>query len=383
MRDKAKPGKGPAAQVCLVGHLYAPIGRGEDMRCVYRSLRSVAAQPTLVDIYQLQTPSDEDLAEFSEACVDRLGAINVFHVNGDEVEDSLQHLGSRYSPDAYNVVYPAWELAKYPHEWAAQLDRFDEIWAPSQFVYEALSGVCTRPVFHMALSCEVRLASFLSRRYFGLPESEFIFLFFFDVRSYLSRKNPDALIGAFRGLLSQRRFAKTRLVLKVNGAELAPDAMERLRGELEDISDHIVVIDRVMSDNEVKNLVRCCDCFVSLHRSEGYGRGLAEAMHLGKPVIATAYSGNMDYMTDGTSMAVDYELIPVKEGEYPYWEGQVWADADVEQASAYMIRLLDDPCLGRELGRRASIRIRTEFGYRPGGVRYDRRLAEIQGQSDA
>lgn len=375
MKTMSRSGEGN--DVCLVGHPYAPIGMGEHVRCTYRALQSVGIRATLTDIYKLVQPDADELTEFSGACADHPSDINVFHINGDEVEQALAHLSHHQPWNGYNIIYPAWELARYPEEWATQLDRFDEIWAPSRFIQEALVSVCTQPVVHMPLACEVMLSSFLSRRYFGIPESEYVFLFFFDVRSYSQRKNPQAVVEAFRRLLSLRPYARTRLVLKVNGAELAPQSMEQLREDLDDVINHITFLHRMMTDNEVKNLVRCCDCFVSLHRSEGYGRGIAEAMYLGKPVIATAYSGNMDFMTSDTSLEVGYHLVPVGEGEYPHWQDQVWANADVDQATKHMITLIDDPSFGLELGRRASVHIRNGFGYRTSGLRYRQRLDHI------
>ena len=134
------------------------------------------------------------------------------------------------------------------------------------------------------------------------------------------------------------------------------------------------MIDKNFTDTEVKNLVRVTDCFVSLHRSEGYGRGLAEAMFFGKPVICTGYSGNMDFTTAETALLVDYKLIPLLKDEYPFWDGQNWADPDVEQASMHMQRVYEDPAFARELGRKASLKIRTEFGYRATGARYMNRI---------
>lgn len=367
------------ASVCLVGHPYAPIGMGEHIRSTYRALRSVAVRPGIKDIYRLNAPDADARDEFKAASTDTPGDISIFHINGDEVEQAIAHLSYSRPWSGYKVIYPAWELARYPEEWAAKLDTFDEIWAPSRFIKEAVEVACSRPVFHMPLACEVLLSSFLSRRHFGIPESDYTFLFFFDIRSYSSRKNPQAVVDAFRSLLSFRPSAHITLVLKVNGAEQAPQTVETLRAEVSDLKGHVTILDQEMSDNEIKNLVRCCDCFVSLHRSEGYGRGIAEAMYLGKPVIATAYSGNMDFMAEDKVLGVGFELVAVKENEYPHWQDQVWANPDKDQAVAHMIRLVDNPRDGRELGQRASRYIRTNFDYRTIGLRYLERLDQIFG----
>lgn len=365
--------------IALVGHPFAPIGMGEHVRCVFRALRSVGISPSIVDIYGLNDPEPDAEIELLPYVELPTRKVNVFHINGDEVAQALATIAYRSGPSSsYNIIYPAWELARYPVDWAHQLERFDEVWAPSRFIQESIAAVVQRPVIHMPLACEVMVSYFLGRRAFGIPENTFVYLFFFDLRSYVSRKNPEAVLKAFRKLLASRPYAECVLVLKVNGADVAPDAYEALRATVADLRDQVVLIDKTLTDNEVKNLVRCSDCFVSLHRSEGFGRGLAEAMYLGKPVICTGYSGNMDFSSPDTTMLVDYCLVPVGDGEYPYWEEQFWAEPDIDQAACHMAKVLDDPAFSRELGRKASLKIRTEFGYRASGVRYAQQFQRIK-----
>jgi glycosyltransferase involved in cell wall biosynthesis len=364
--------------VCLVGHPYTPIGMGETVRATFRSLRKVAVQPKLADIYKLEQPDPAELAEFSGSCLNSPAGINVFHINGNEVEQVWNHLNYKRPWTGYNVIYPLWELPRYPAEWAEQLNRFDEIWAPSRFIFDSLRKVCDRPVYHMPFSCEIVLNGFLGRRYFSIPEADYASLFFYDVRSYTSRKNPQGVIRAFRRLLAQRPYSKARLVIKVNGVETNPAAVKELSAELYELRANTTLIQRGMSSNEVKNLVRCCDCFISLHRSEGIGLGMAQAMALGKPVIGTAYSGNMDFMNSSVAFCVDYKLIPVKKDEYPHYEDQVWADPDVDQAGGFLTQLVDDPGYGREVGVRARLHMQCEFGYRPIGLNYVNRLDTIR-----
>ena len=128
----------------------------------------------------------------------------------------------------------------------------------------------------------------------------------------------------------------------------------------------------------MKNLVRCCDCFVSLHRSEGFGRGMAEAMYLGKPVIGTGYSGNLDFMNEENACLVRYKLKDVEEGQYPYGEGQVWAEPDMDHAMYLMQKLLADRDYGRKLGSVASRHMRQFFSYRAIGLRYQGRIESIR-----
>jgi len=369
-----------ARAVNLVGHPYAPIGMGEHVRCTYRAMRSVMCSPGLVDIYNLNQAEADDSLEFAASITTSPADINIFHINGNEVDQAMAHLDAQKRWNGYQVIYPAWELSRYPAEWAEKLERFDEIWAPSIFIQDAIKASCRKPVLHMPLACDVVLSSFLSRRYFGLPEHDYTFLFFFDTRSFVARKNPFAVIEAFQEVLKARPYAKARLVIKINGADIMPQAVVDIMNSIEAISDHVSVISHAMTDNEAKNLVRNCDCFVSLHRSEGFGRGLAEAMVLGKPVIATAYSGNMDFMNEMVSLPITFSLIPLLEGEYPQWQQQVWANPNVADAARKMIELLASPQTGRALGRNARMHMQNLFSYSAAGLRYQRRLDEISGQ---
>lgn len=367
-----------SSDVCLAGHPFAPIGMGEHVRATFRSLNAVYQPPQLHDIYKLVPASDDEVAEFGQAMVEDPKPINIFHINGNEVAGALEHINQARPWTGYNIIYPLWELPRYPQEWAEQLDRFDEIWAASRFVMDGLKEVCSKPVVHMPLATEIQLDGFYSRRYFGLPEADYVFLFFYDLRSYSARKNPRGVFEAFKQLLNKRPYTRTHLVIKVNGVDMNPQAFAELQAEVQALYGRVTLIDRMMSSSEVKNLLRCSDCFVSLHRSEGYGFGVAEAMALGKPAIATAYSGNMDFMTPDTSLPVGYRLIPVLEGEYPHHHGQHWAEPDQDQAVAYMLQLVDDPAMGRALGKKAQLHMQSNFSYRYTGLRYRARLDEIR-----
>jgi glycosyltransferase involved in cell wall biosynthesis len=369
----------------LVGRPFVPIGIGEHIRCSFRSFRSIGINVGLRDVYGEEVTdlygddTDPDLKnEVQNNLVGEFSRdLNIFHTNGDEVDLTLLNLGADLPRDAYNVIYPMWELGKYPKEWAKQLDRFDEIWAPSKFTYGSIAPAVGKPVFHMPLAGEIRLKSFLGRRCFRIPESSFTFLFFFDFTSYVERKNPFAVLQAFEKLCSLRPDDDLCLVIKVKGGKMKGEDQERFNEYAARLKNRLIVIDRLLTDNEMKNLLRCCDCFVSLHRSEGFGLGLITAMFLGKPVVATAYSANMDFMTENNSCLVRYDLRPVPDGAYPFNEGQVWADPDIDQAVDHMLKLVSDRDYARSIGKEASRHVRVNFSYRAAGLRYSDRISEI------
>lgn len=364
----------------LVGHPYAPMGRGEDIRSAFRALRMLGLDVAIRDIYAWDPPDPSLKRELAESVILNLSShTNVFYINGDEVEPVFARLGGPV-PGARHIICPQWELSVYPKSWVVQLDRFDEVWAPSRFVLGALQNAVSRPVRHVPLAVQPKMMSFVSRRHFGLPESSYLFLFLFDFRSYVDRKNPFGVIDAFDRVCAIRPRADTSLVIKLNGVDDTERVARAYRRVLEAVArcgsrDRIIVMDQVLTDSECKNLIRNCDCFVSLHRSEGFGRGMAEAMLFGRPVVATGYSGNLDFMNDRNSCLVRYTLVDVKEGQYPHAEGQVWAEPDVDYAVDCMVRLLDERDLGRELGRAARCDVVTHFGARAVGLAMEAQLA--------
>lgn len=367
----------PQEEIVLVGHPFIPIGMGELLRSTARSFRAVRGKIRVLDVYGSTEPDPSLAAEFGPLLTDRVGkGVNIFCINGDEVDPILKHLGDR-AEGGKRIIYPAWELSKYPDEWARKLDRFDGIWALSKFTCDSIAKSVSKPVAHVPLAIHPQVPPPLGRRAFGIPEDCYTFMFFFDFTSYFERKNPMAVLEAFKILLAERPSANIRLIMKTNHSNANPDPRTRLLHELETFRDQVVLLDYTMKDTEIKALHSCCDAFVSLHRSEGFGMGLAEAMFFGKAVIGTNYSGNTDFMTDETAFLVDYELIPVAEDAYPHAAGQVWADADVRQAADHMVRLVDDPAIGRAKGKAASRHVRVNFNRDATGLRYQIQIDKV------
>ena len=349
----------------LIGHPYIPIGMGEHLRATWRALAEVGLDPVIVDVFGPSAAPDPALeGRYGPAIVPELGdGANIFCLNGDEIEPAVRALQHRNieAPGSTNIVYPAWELERYPKAWAEQLDLFDRVWVSSRFTEQAMAKAVTIPVSYVPLSCEVKARELLSRRHFGIRDSAYAFLFAFDFLSYVERKNPFAVIAAFTRIVEDRPFDDIQLVIKTNHSDRKPEMKGKLDEAIAPLRDRVVLIDRTLRDAEMKGLVWLADCFVSLHRSEGFGFGIAEAMVLGKPVIVTAYSGNMDYCTEDTARLIPYVMRPVLRGEYPRWEGQSWADADVDAAADAMAGFVADPESGRSMGQRARLHMAQNF----------------------
>ncbi|THD58915.1 glycosyltransferase family 4 protein [Phenylobacterium sp.] len=367
------------ARVTVVGYPFQPTGMAEHARSTLRALQAVGLKPRLLDVADANRAFDPDLErDFAPHLTPTLGeGVNIFGVNGDEAARVIGKVGEAAFARGYNIAYPAWELARYPKAWAEVLDRFDEIWAPSAFVQAALEDAVSRPVHRMPLPVDLKLSSFLGRRYFAIPEEAFVVVFFFDFASFADRKNPGAVLEAFERLAARRPDADIHCVIKSRGGGGIDAAQAALEARLAALGPRAQAIYGDLSDNEIKNLVRASDVFVSLHRSEGFGRGMAEAMALGKPAIATGYSGNLDFMVRGTGLLVDYDLVPVAPGAYPHGEGQVWADASAEHAARLIEQLLDDPAEARAMGARGKAFIAEHYSVRAAGERALARLKAI------
>jgi len=378
----------PLPPVTLLGFPLHATGRGEHIRAVWRALATAGVSARIHNLEPRKAAEDptlqERLGEFASKTVP--AGIRLFHVNGDNIGVFAAALRKRRTgyfrlrntfTAGYNIVYPAWELPRYPAPWARDLEQFDEVWAASDFVYDAIRAAVRRPVSHIPNACEPHITTPLDRSHFGIPADRFAILFFFDFRSYSVRKNPAAVIKAFRQLREARPGANVQLVLKFHHATREPGAAAELAAAATAFGDRVSIIDGTLSNNESWNLVRCCDCFLSLHRSEGFGRGPAEAMFFGKPVIATGWSGNMEYMLPDNSFPVRYRLIPVGADEYPFPQGQVWAEPDVDHATELLIQVIDDPSFARLVGERAQAHMRANYSDLVLGARYRARFERI------
>lgn len=243
----------------------------------------------------------------------------------------------------YNICNFIWELPEVPDEFCAGLDIFQEVWASSAFCTNALEKKSTIPVLTIPLHANrVRTVLQNGREYFGLKKDPFLFMFAYDCNSVVARKNPQAIVKAFLKAFSPED-THVGLVLKLLYSENFQEHIEQLKRQLAPYQN-IYYMDRYLSDDETRTLIQASDAVVSLHRSEGFGLLPLEAMSLGTPVICTAWSGNMEYMNHMNAALVGYRLVPVN-GEYVgsrQGDGQVWAEADVEEAAALMRRMVSD-----------------------------------------
>jgi transposase len=363
--------------VTLIGHPFATVGMGEQLRSHIAACRSVHVPFKVLDIFRYAARSDSDhrkLVEPFEIDVPP-GGLRIFHVNGDEIPRVLKAFGGRGGTfaDGYNIIVPAWELPKYPEKWAKQLRKFNEVWALSHFIEGSLAAVGISST-HIGQPVEVPLGYFLPRKYFGIRESAFVLLNFLDLSSFSARKNPEAALTMFEALRRRREFRDIQLVIKAKkGDKDAEDWLQPIRGRLPEAR----FLAKPMSALETRSLINCCDCFVSLHRAEGFGRCTGEAMFLGRLALATSWSGNLDYMTKENSLLVDHNLVPIRVGEYPFAKGQLWAEPNVDHAVDLLEAAMGDPDWARVIAANGRRDVRLAHGFRAVGLRVLDRVTQI------
>ena len=359
----------------LIGYAFGEFGMGEHVRMVARALSKTDMAFCVLD-QGVGVHGAGDMT-VSEWVVDvPKFEINVFHVSADVYPPLYFKFGESMFAERYNIGYWAWELSKCPPEFDVALSMVDEVWVISDFVADSFKTRSVTPVLTMPLAVTVpKLDSKYTKNYYSLPEDSFIFLYTFDAASYLERKNPVATVRAFKSAFPVGGH-RVHLVLKTMNIEVAGSMWGELAAEAK-LDPRIIIFTHRMSRNDVLGLNLACDAFVSLHRSEGFGRCVAEAMAYGKPVIVTNYSGTRDFANERTACLVNYRLVPVPSGMYPFGEGQVWAEPDVKHAAQLMTVLVENETYRNKIAHAGQQYILDNFNEIVVGARYARRLQEI------
>jgi glycosyltransferase involved in cell wall biosynthesis len=342
--------------VAFAGHLLSATGVGEAGRLVLDALVRAGIEVRAIATESAAPYGDLGVRD-EQGVADR--TTNIVWINADQLPGFASVIGPEFFEGRYTVGGWVWETEKLPASMATSAQLVDEIWVPSDYVRAAIEPVVDRDVYvfpHPVV--EPPHAGSFERSRYEIPEG-FMFLFMFDFLSSFERKNPLAVISAF-----EKAFAPGSgpiLILKsVHGDKHLGD-LERLRLASAERND-VFVVDGRFDAASRGALLASCDCYVSLHRSEGFGLVLAEAMALEKPVIATGYSGNLQFMDEETAFLVPARMTRVGPNVAPYEEDGLWADPDVDAAAAHMRRVYERPELARHTAELARRRVLEGFG---------------------
>ena len=313
--------------VRVAGYFTSSIGLGEAARRQSRFIASLNKKVVRLDLSDRIIPHrqrflpNEILNNSSET-----NQTTIFHVNPPEMPKAIDTLG--LDDNSYRIGYWVYELDRAPFVWRFSTRLVHEIWAPSKFAASALGRRMNKPVKVMPLPIDLVSPNKKMREKLGIPSDVFVVLLAFDVNSTVSRKNPYSSIRAFQTAFQNEE--SVRLIIKVSGLENWTPAAEQL-SQLVSNDPNIIIISEVLSEADMSGLIIATDVVISLHRSEGFGLLLAEAMAREKAVVATGWSGNMEFMNEETALLVPYTLIDVNDRQNEYGAGK-WADPDFDEA---------------------------------------------------
>ncbi|WP_166652318.1 glycosyltransferase family 4 protein [Enterovirga rhinocerotis] len=360
----------PAA-VTVWGFLNSEIGLGSSARGLVSAVESARG-----GVQRFAIPlAGRDNVPFGSSAVVRKTRRNIIVVNPPELIGEPFAFLNRYWAGSHRIAYWAWELDEVPDQWRGAFDLVDEVWSCSTASAASLRRATEKPVHVLPHVVEdwPHERKDTARARLSLPRDGFVFLFAFDFHSGFARKNPLGLIEAFIRAFGTGP-AGPHLVLKFHSASGFPAEEARLR-QAAARCGRIRLVAEVYTPGEMRALFDAADGFVSLHRAEGFGLNIAEAMMAARPVICTGHSGNLDFTRPDNALLVDASLRAIEPGEYVGSQGRLWAEPDLDAAAEAMRRLVGDPDLARSLGTRGREHVLRHLSKEEIGARAQRLLA--------
>jgi glycosyltransferase involved in cell wall biosynthesis len=350
--------------VNLIGDLRGDTGLSEAARSTLRALKAASVDTAYLE-FILDSLNPRTNLEFPLISATRaIHPISIFHLNPAQMLGAPTALGLQFFQGRSNIGFWFWELADFfPKEWMPAFDDLDEIWVGSDYVKQAISRFAPIPVTKIPLCLDQQVVPPCSRSLLGLDQAAFVFVATFSAFSSIARKNPLGVIEAFK-----RAFAGVSdppvLLMKSYGLEVFPAWRSSILSGLHEVGG--ILIERHLQRNDLLCLLASADVYVSLHRAEGFGLGIAEAMQLGKPVIATNYSGNTDFMNADNAYPVDFRLATIRPNVHRdqiqmvdiYAAGHQWAEPDLDHAAQLMQNVFLERDEAKEIGARAQQDIR-------------------------
>lgn len=359
--------------VNLIGNICAESGLGQSCRLVASALDQTGFPLSIYKYEQLGAEGQGDHSWKNRLSKELPYDVNLIHINPHELGLAFMQQDASVWNYRYNIGYWLWELEEFPDEWIPCFQCLDEIWAPSEFICNAIRKKTTLPVRCMPYYVDVHIGTIYERKHFGIPEDKFLYLMMYDQSSCMERKNPIGVLNAFK-MAFEKENKNVGLVIKINNP--TPESRRQIRSVLDGYTN-IYLIEETLSRDEVNSLTKCVDVVVSLHRAEGFGLVLAEAMLLGTPTVATNWSSNTEFMNENVACMVDYELITIEKDMPPFKAGNRWADANLDQAAGYMKKLYEDKEYYEMIRKNAKEYAEEKLGMDQAAGRMRERLKEI------
>ena len=382
-RVKSSPVSAP---VRVVGPINSRSGLGQATRLSIRALEAVGVPVETVD-FMMENPAPRSGYHASVTPAPAPFAINLLHLNAESIPLTAAYMSPETFRNAYNIGYFFWELPTPASCHLLALEQLEEVWVSSEYNRATYAPHAAGEVRKMGMAVELADTSSLDarevvRRAYGLPQNAVVFVTTLDSYSFMSRKNPSAVLRAFRAAFPSGG-EDVRLVVKTHNllANLGEARAEALRNEVLSLcaSDpRILLINETLPFRDVLSLKAASDVYVSLHRAEGWGFGMLESMQLGLPSIATAFSGNLEFCTEETAWLIPWTRRYLKPGDYIFYTpGDYWAEPDLAAAVGAMREAAADPVATRAKGAAARAFVEARFSPAAVGARYLERLRAI------
>lgn len=367
-----KPEKIEAKGINMLGLFSTESGLGEAARGYIQAL-DAASIPVALHLLCVGDNRANDQT-YRNRYTDKKGFdVTLVHINGDFTAEAFRNHTALFE-SSYCIGFWTWELESFPEEWKQSLNVLHELWVPSTFVQKAIQPHVSVPVHVMPHVVSITKQKH-GRSHYGIPPDAYTFLSIVDFHSVMERKNPIGTVHAFQHAFPSA--SDVQLVIKCSNAEKYPLAFAEMVKVING-DPRITIINQTIAQKDMHDLIYSCDAFASLHRSEGFGLALAEAMLAGKPVIATNYGGNTDFMNTSNSLLVDYTLTPLDQTYGPYKKGSIWAEPSISGAATYMQHLYHQRDTRNAYGKKATDAIQSQLNNERIGSLIQKRLDAIR-----
>lgn len=344
--------------VLFLSPVHVQSGMGAAARSYYKSLELVSNLSCLPIIEGHEAHNSVEFNVGKKFTITQEHDVLIVHQNADAFDRILDSYG-----DIFNLSYKkkiaiwVWELENFQEQWLKYINMLDELWVPSNFVKNSIQKISNIKIHVVPHSIDIDCIEKTNYRLkYKIPQNAFLMGFFFDSSSYVERKNPLALIKAFNEL--SKEFNNLYLILKISHIHLFKNYL--LTNNIQ-ISDRVIFIEESMKSSELYGLIDELDCYVSPHRSEGFGLTIAEALAIGTTVVSTNYSGPIDFATHENSYPVDYDMVEIVETMGPYNRGELWSEIRQRELNAVLRRIIIGDKVRASKSRLAALEMKCNF----------------------